>query len=174
MESAPFGIGGIGQMSITTALMGAGGRIAAMITRKAWEWSLARSAPLLSVKMEEIEAKGMLRAFNVTLRNASAQSVRLRELFIGRPDGAQFAIRWRPLAWFADEGPRYEPWDIQSSYDLATSLDPGKEYDCEIGIPAGFAISQSRTTPVTISLKMVTLGIEERVVVQDIKRQIAI
>jgi hypothetical protein len=60
----------------------------------------------------------------------------------------------------------------QSSYDLATSLDPGEEYDCELGIPAGFAISQSRTTPVTISLRLVTLGIEERVVVQDIKRQI--
>jgi hypothetical protein len=105
MESAPFGIGGIGQMSITTALIGAGGRIVATISRKAWEWGLARSAPLLSVKMEEMEAKGMLRAFNVTLRNASAQSVRLRELFIGRPDGARFAIRWRPLAWFADEGP---------------------------------------------------------------------
>jgi hypothetical protein len=60
------------------------------------------------------------------------------------------------------------------SYDLDTSLDPGEEYDCEIGIPAGFAISQSRTAPVTISLKMVTLGIEERVIVQDIKRQIAV
>jgi hypothetical protein len=42
--------------------------------------------------MEEIEAEGMLRAFDVTLSNTSAQSVRLRELFIGRPDGAQFAI----------------------------------------------------------------------------------
>src|SRR5260370_23629114 len=121
-------------MSITTALIGAGGRIAAMISRKAWEWGLARGAPLLSVKMEEIEADGMLRAFDVTLRNASAQSVRLRELFIGRPDGAQFAIRWRPLGWLVDEGPRYEPWDIQSSYDLDPSLDPGEEYGCEHGI----------------------------------------
>jgi hypothetical protein len=124
--------------------------------------------------MEEIEADGMLRAFNVTLRNASAQSVRLRELFIGRPDGAQFAIRRHPRSWIAEEGPRYEPWDIRASYDLDTSLDPGEEYDCEIGIPAGFAISQSRKAPVTISLKMVTLGIEERIIVQDIKRQIAI
>jgi hypothetical protein len=161
-------------MSIATVLIGVGGRIAATLSRKAWDWGLARSAPLLSVKMEEIEADGMLRAFDVTLRNASVQSVRLRELFIGRPDGAQFAIRWRPHAWFADEGPRYEPWDIRSSYDIATSLDPGEEYDCEIGIPAGFAISQSRATPVTISLRMVTLGIEERVVVQDIKRQISL
>ena|SRR5882672_3570746 len=161
-------------MSITTALAGVGVRIVATISRKAWKWGLARSAPLLSVKMEEIEADGMLRAFDITLRNTSAQSVRLRELFIGRPDGAQFAIRWRPLGWFVDEGPRYEPWSVQSSYDLATSLDPGEEYDCEIGIPAGCAISQSRKAPVTISLKMVTLGIEERVVVQDIKRQIAV
>jgi hypothetical protein len=128
----------------------------------------------LSVKMEEIEAEGMLRAFDVTLRNTSAQSVRLRELFIGRPDGAQFAIRWRPLSWIVDEGPRYLPWDIQSKYDLDTTLDPGEEYDCEIGIPAGFAISRSRTTPVSISLKMLTLGIEERAIVQDIKRQIAV
>jgi hypothetical protein len=124
--------------------------------------------------MEEIEAEGMLRAFDVTLRNTSAQSVRLRELFIGRPDGAQFAIRWRPLSWIVDEGPRYLPWDIQSKYDLDTTLDPGEEYDCEIGIPAGFAISRSRTTPVSISLKMLTLGIEERAIVQDIKRQIAV
>jgi hypothetical protein len=124
--------------------------------------------------MEEIEAEGMLRAFDVTLRNTSAQSVRLRELFIGRPDGAQFAIRWRPLSWIVDEGPRYLPRDIQSKYDLDTTLDPGEEYDCEIGIPAGFAISRSRTTPVTISLKMLTLGIEERAIVQDIKRQIAV
>jgi hypothetical protein len=79
-------------MSITTALIGVGGRIVASISRKAWEWGLVRSAPLLSVKMEEIEAEGMLRAFDVTLSNTSAQSVRLRELFIGRPDGAQFAI----------------------------------------------------------------------------------
>jgi hypothetical protein len=161
-------------MPITTALIGAGGRVAATIARKAWEWGLVRSAPLLSVKMEEIEAEGMLRAFDVTLRNTSAQSVRLRELFIGRPDGAQFAIRWRPLSWIVDEGPRYLPRDIQSKYDLDTTLDPGEEYDCEIGIPAGFAISRSRTTPVTISLKMLTLGIEERAIVQDIKRQIAV
>jgi hypothetical protein len=40
-------------MSITTPLIGAGGRVAATISRKAWEWGLARSAPLLSVKMEE-------------------------------------------------------------------------------------------------------------------------
>jgi hypothetical protein len=161
-------------MSIATVLIGVGGRIAATLSRKALDWGLARSAPLLSVKMEEIEADGMLRAFDVTLRNASAQSVRLRELFIGRPDGAQFAIRWRPLGWIIEEGPRYEPWDVQSSYDLDTTLDPGEEYDCEIGIPAGFAISRSRTTPVTISLKMLTLGIEERAIVQDIKRQIAV
>jgi hypothetical protein len=96
-------------MPITTALIGAGGKVAAAIARKAWEWGLIRSAPLLSVKMEEIEAENMLRAFDVTLRNTSTQSVRLRELFIGRPDGAQFAIRWRPLAWAIDEGPRYEP-----------------------------------------------------------------
>src|SRR5712664_165320 len=134
-------------MPITTALIGAGGRIVATISRKVWEWGLARSAPLLSVKVEEIEAKGMLRAFDVTLRNASAQSVRLRELFIGRPDGAQFAIRSHPLGWFVDEGPRYEPWDIQSSHDLDTSRDPGEEYNCEIGIPAGFAIAQHCTTP---------------------------
>ena len=57
------------------------------------------------------------------------------------------------------------------SYDLATSLDPGEEYDCEIGIPAGFALSQSRTTPFTLSLKMLKLGIEEWIVVQDIKRR---
>jgi hypothetical protein len=161
-------------MPITAALISAGSRAAATIARKAWEWGLVRSAPLLSVKMEEIEAEGMLRAFDVTLRNNSAQSVRLRELFIGRPNGAQFAIRWRPLGWIVEEGPRYLPWDVQSKYDLATTLDPGEEYDCEIGIPAGFAVSQSRTTPVTISLKMVTLGIEERVVVQDIRRQIAL
>src|SRR5260370_39860890 len=95
-------------MSITTALIGAGGRIAAMISRMAWEWGLARSAPLLSVKMEEIDADGMLRAFDVTLRNASAKSVRLRELFIGRPDGAQVAIGGRPIGWFAEEGTSYE------------------------------------------------------------------
>jgi hypothetical protein len=161
-------------MPIMTALMGFGGRIAATISGKAWEWGLARNAPLLSVKMEEIEAQGMLRAFDVTLRNASAQSVRLRELFIGAPDGAQFGIRWRPLGWIVDEGPRYEPWDVRSSYDLDTSLDPGEEYDCEIGIPAGFAISQSRKAPVTISVKLVTLGNDERVIVQDIRRQIVL
>jgi hypothetical protein len=42
----------------------------ATIVRKAWERGLARSAPLLSVKMEEIEAAGMLRAFDVTLRTS--------------------------------------------------------------------------------------------------------
>jgi hypothetical protein len=59
-------------MSRTAALIGVSGRIAATM----------------------IEADGMLRAFDVTLRNVSIQSIRLRELFIGRPDGAQFAIRW--------------------------------------------------------------------------------
>jgi hypothetical protein len=162
------------KLSITTALLGAGGRVAATIARKAWEWGLARGAPLLAVKMEEIKADGMLRAFDVTLCNASAQSVRLRELFISRPDGAQFGIRWRPLGWIIEEGRRYFPWAIQSNYHLDRTLDPGEEYDCQIGIPAGFAISQSRTTPITISLKMLTLGIEERVIVQDIKRQIAV
>ncbi|MET4258239.1 hypothetical protein ABIC09_003181 [Bradyrhizobium sp. S3.12.5] len=161
-------------MPFATAAAGIIGRIAATMSRKAWDWGLARSSPLLSIKMEEIDAGDMLRAFDITLRNVSAQSVRLRELFISQPTNAQFAIRWRPLGWAIDEGPRYEPWDIQSRYDLATSLDPGEEYDCEIGIPAGFAISQSRVTPVTISLKMVTLGIEERVVVQDIKRKISL
>ena len=161
-------------MSIATALAGFGVRVAATIARKAWDWGLLRGAALLSAKMEEIEADGMLRAFDVTLRNTSAQSVRLGQLFISQPNGAQLAIRWRPLAFFVDEGPRYEPWSIQSSCDLGTTLDPDEEYDCEIGIPAGFAISASRTTPVTISLRMTTLGIEERVVVQDIKRRIVL
>jgi hypothetical protein len=40
-------------MSIATVLIGVGGRIAATLSRKAWEWGLARSAPLLAVKMEE-------------------------------------------------------------------------------------------------------------------------
>src|SRR5260370_41671708 len=71
-------------------------------------------------------------------------------------------------------GRAMSPWSVQSSYDLSASLDPGDEYDCEIGIPAGFAISQSRKAPVTISLQIVTLGIEDRVIVQDIKRQIAV
>jgi hypothetical protein len=35
--------------------------------------------------LEEIEADCILRAFDVTLRNVSAQPVRLRELFIGQP-----------------------------------------------------------------------------------------
>lgn len=149
-------------------------QIAATVSRKAWEWGLARTAPLLSVALEVIDADGMLRAFEITLRNVSAQPGRLREIFISRPEGAQLAIRWRPLGWFVDEGPRYEPWSVLASHDLATSINPGEEYDCEIGIPAGFAVSRSRTTPITISLRMVTLGIEERVILQDIRRRIAI
>jgi hypothetical protein len=66
------------------------------------------------------------------------------------------------------------PWDVQSKYDLDTTLDPGEKYDCETGIPAGFAISRSRATPITISLKMLTLGIEERAIVQVIRRRIAV
>jgi hypothetical protein len=48
----------------------------------------------------------------------------------------------------------------------------GEEYDCEIGIPPGFAISASRKPPVTIAVKLTTLGTEERTLIQDIKRKI--
>ena len=54
------------------------------------------------------------------------------------------------------------------------SLDPGEEYDCEIGIPPGFSISASRKPPVTISVKFTTLGTDERTIVEDIKRKISV
>jgi hypothetical protein len=59
-------------------------------------------------------------------------------------------------------------------YVIDLSLDPSEEYDCEIGIPPGFAISASRKPPVTIAVKFNTLGSEERTLIQDIKRKISV
>jgi hypothetical protein len=159
-------------MTITGTAMGFGARAVGFILRKGWEWGVIRSAPPLSIKMEEFEAEGMLRAFDVTMKNDSKEAVRLREIYVRIPEGANLAIRWRTLMFFIDEGPRYDPWDLTPSYSINTTLDPGEKYDCEIGLPAGFAISASRQSPVTVSLRITTLGSDERTIIQDIKRRI--
>jgi hypothetical protein len=159
-------------MTITGTVLGFGARAVGFILKKGWEWGVIRSAPLLSVKLEEFEAEGMLRAFDVTLTNDAKEAVRLREIYVRVPQGANLAIRWRPLMFYVDEGPRYDPWDLTPSYSINTTLDPGEKYDCEIGLPAGFAISASRQPPVTVSLRITTLGSDERTIVQDIKRRI--
>jgi hypothetical protein len=159
-------------MTFTGTAISFGARAVGFILRKGWEWGVIRSAPLLSIKMEEFEAEGMLRAFDVTLSNDSKEAIRLREIYVRIPQGANLAIRWRPLMFYIDEGPRYAPWDLTPSYSINTTLDPGEKYDCEIGLPAGFAISASRQSPVTVSLRISTLGSDERTITQDIKRRI--
>jgi hypothetical protein len=160
-------------MPLLTTAAGIGARLVGYAARKAVDWGLSKSRPILRVTLEEIDTNGMLRAFDVTLTNGSDEPVRLRSLFISKPEGATFAIRWRPMMYAVEDGLRYEPWEHQTNYPLKTTLDPTDKYDCEIGLPRGFAITASRTAPVTISITMTTLGSVERTVTQHIERRIS-
>jgi hypothetical protein len=134
-------------------------------------WSLLAHRRLLTVRLEPISDPEMLRAFNVRLTNASDESLRLNFIFIRKPDGSQLAVRHHAFIILGDP-PRHEPWERVERYSIDYVVDPGETYDCEIGIPKGFAISASRKPPVTIAVEMTTFGDRERRVVQDVKRSI--
>jgi hypothetical protein len=129
----------------------------------------------LAPTLEPFDDSQMLRAFSVRLKNLSSVRLRLQSIFIRIPEGAEFAISWHvPLIILGDTSSPSIEWERSREYAIDQSLDPGEEYDCEIGIPPGFAISATRKPPVTIAVKFKTLGAEERTLTQDIKRQIAV
>jgi hypothetical protein len=134
-------------------------------------WNLLIHRRLLTVRLEPVSDPEMLRAFNVRLTNISDESLRLNFIFVRTPDGSQLAVRRRGLIILGDP-PRHEPWERMERYSIDYVLDPGEAYDCEIGIPGGFAISASRKLPVTVAVEMTTFGERERRVTQDIKRSI--
>jgi len=147
----------------------------AKFAKPAFDWWSSRRQPLLAPTLEPFNNPQMLRAFSVTLKNVSSVRIRLESIFIRVPEGAEFAISWHvPMMILGDiSSPRIE-WERSREYAIDESLDPGEEYDCEIGIPPGFAISASRKPPVTIAVKLTTLGTEERTLIQDIRRKIPV
>jgi hypothetical protein len=148
---------------------------AARLAKPALDWWSSRRQLFLAPTLEPFKDPQMLRAFSVRLRNVSAVRIQLRSIFIRVPEGAEFAISWHVPMMILDGTPSPSiPWEHSREYVIDQSLDPGEEYDCEIGIPAGFAVSASRKPPVTIAVKITTLGAEERTVIQDIKRHISV
>jgi hypothetical protein len=142
---------------------------------KLYDWWKAQHKPLLAPTLEPFDDPTMLRAFTVTLLNISDIKIRLDDIFIRIPEGSEFAINWHvPMFILGGTSSPSAPWERSRKYRLDHSLDPGDEYDCEIGIPAGFAISESRRPPVTIAVSLTTLGSRERKLVQDIQRHISI
>ncbi|SDC39083.1 hypothetical protein SAMN05216337_1002352 [Bradyrhizobium brasilense] len=116
----------------------------------------------------------MLRCFSVVLKNTSSERLRLSEVYIGQPENSEFAIRWHvPIMILGGSSHSGPPWEFHRRYNINETLDPGEEYDFEFGIPSGFGISASRQPPVTISIDFITLGLQERRITQDIKRNIA-
>ncbi len=140
---------------------------------KLLEWWEARHRPLLAPTLEPFSDPEMLRTFRVKLVNVSDTKIRLDDIFIRVPENSEFAIRWHvPMFVLGDVRSPSIPWEKSRKYSIDHALNPGDDYDCEIGIPAGFAISESRKPPVTISLSLTTLGATERKLVQDIQRHI--
>lgn len=143
--------------------------------KPALDWWSRRSPQFLATTLEPFSDSQMLRAFSVTLKNVSSVRIRLDTIFIRIPQGAEFAISWHvPMMVLGDVSSPSIEWERSREYAIGESLEPGEEYDCEIGIPAGFAVSVSRRPPVTIAVKLTTLGAEERTLIQDIKRQISV
>jgi hypothetical protein len=127
----------------------------------------------MSPTLEPFDDPTMLRAFRVNLLNISDTRIRLDYIFIRVPQGSEFAISWHvPMFVLGETSSPSIPWERSRKYPLNHTLNPGDDYDCEIGIPAGFAISESRRPPVTIAVSLTTLGSKERRLVQDIQRQI--
>jgi hypothetical protein len=147
----------------------------AKLAKPVLDWWSSLRKPFLAPTLEHFSDPQMLRAFSVTLRNVSSVKIQLHSIFIRVPEGAELAISWNiPLIIIDGASPPAIEWERSREYKIDQSLDPGEEYDCEIGIPSGFAISASRKTPVTISVKFRTLGAEERLITEDIKRKISI
>jgi hypothetical protein len=145
------------------------------IAKPAFDWWSSRRQPFLGPTLEPFNDRQMLRAFSVTLKNVSSVRIRLESIFIRVPKGAEFAISWHvPIMILGDISSPSIEWERSREYAIGQSLDPGEAYDCEIGIPPSFAVSASRRPPVTIAVKLTTLGAEERTLVQDIKRQISV
>jgi hypothetical protein len=143
--------------------------------KPAFDWWSGRRQPFLAPTLEPFHDPQMLRAFSVTLKNVSSVRIRLESIFIRVPEGAEFAISWHvPMMILGGVSSPTIEWESSREYAIGHSLDPGEEYDCEIGIPPGFAVSASRRPPVTISVKLTSLGAEERTLTQDIKRQISV
>jgi hypothetical protein len=142
---------------------------------KAYDWWKARHKPVLAPTLDPFHDPRMLRAFRVKLVNVSDTRVRLDDIFIRVPEGSEFAINWHvPMFVLGGIASPSIPWEQSRRYSLNHPLDPGDDYDCEIGIPPGFAISESRKPPVTIAVSLTTLGAKERRLVQDIQRHIAV
>jgi hypothetical protein len=143
--------------------------------KPALDWWSSRRQPFLAPTLEPFNDPQMLRAFSITLKNVSSVRIRLESIFIRVPEGAEFAISWHvPLIILGDVSSPSIEWERSREYTIGQSLDPGEEYDCEIGIPPSFAISATRKPPVTIAVKLTSLGAEERTLIQDIKRQISV
>jgi hypothetical protein len=140
---------------------------------KLLEWWKARHKPLLAPTLEPFSDPEMLRAFRVKLVNVSDTKIRLDDFFIRVPENSEFAISWHvPMMILGGEPSPRIPWERSRRYSINEALDPGDHYDCELGIPAGFAISESRRPPVTLAVSLTTLGAKERKLVQDIQRHI--
>lgn len=147
----------------------------AKFAKPVFDWWSSRRQPFLAPTLEPFNDPQMLRAFSVTLKNVSPVRIQLESIFIRVPEGAEFAISWHvPMIILGDTSSPSIEWEHSREYAINHSLDPGEEYDCEIGIPPGFAISASRKPPVTLAVKLTTLGIDERTLVQDIKRKISV
>ena len=126
---------------------------AARLAKPALDWWSSRRQPWAPT-LEPFNDTQMLRAFSVTLKNVSSVRLRLKSIFIRVPERAEFAISWHvPMMIFGDVSSPSIEWERSREYAMAQSLDPGEEYDCEIGIPPGFAVSASRRPPVTIAVK---------------------
>lgn len=151
--------------------VGAASRVLTPTAGWLWNWLVRRNRPL-KIRMERFEEQGVLRAFDFRATNVGSDPLCLRHIYLKQPKHAQLAIRWRPLAFFADEGPQYDPWEITTEYDLDYVIDPGETYDCEIGFPKGFAISESRRQPVIVAIDIQTFGEREQRVTQEIRRWI--
>jgi hypothetical protein len=144
-----------------------------MAAWRAYErWVLSQQP--LHVTLEPFDDPEMLRAFSVSLKNTTSDRLRLDAVFIRIPENSEFAINWPELLIVLGGPAPSHPWERSRNYAINRALDPGDVYRCEIGIPAGFAISASRKPPVTISVSLTTFGVQERKLVQDIQRNIAL
>ena len=146
-------------------------RVFVPVAQKLWSLTQRR---YLAVRLEPINDDEMLRAFGVSLTNKSAESLRLDSVFIRKPDSSQIAVRFHYPMMIAGESTCPDPWQRVQRYPFDRVLDPGETYDFEIGIPKGFAVTESRKTPVTIAVDLTTLGERERKIVQDINRSVRV
>jgi hypothetical protein len=152
------------------AIVGAG-RLLIPVARKLWSLAQRR---YLSVRLEPIEDDEMLRAFSVTLTNKSNESLRLDSIFVRKPGGSLIAVRFHFPMMVVGEPRRPDPWRIVQRYSFNSVLDPDESFDCEIGIPKGFAVTASRKPPITIAVDLTTFGERERKIVQVVKRSISV